>query len=169
MNGLLTILMVVAVIAIVAWFALGRLKSALQTKRPQFANIAEGTYEDGKKSYLPDAATSSRYLLYKRGTDGDHCAVCGAAEDPLGPSDDAADAGIPIAIQLLGAVRGTVRVTTDGTLADGDYCKAAANGQVAKATTGDLCCGRASISTDMSSAAGDPIGMIPILPSKLSF
>src|ERR1051325_7189723 len=50
----------------------------------QFANIGEGTFADGVKSYIADAATNSRYLLYKKGTDVDHCAVTGAGDDPLG-------------------------------------------------------------------------------------
>src|SRR5690242_4904132 len=58
----------------------------------EFANIADGTYEDGKRSYVADAGTTARYLMYKRGSDADHCAICGLNDDPLGPSDDQADA-----------------------------------------------------------------------------
>jgi hypothetical protein len=139
--------------------------------RVQFANIGEGSYEHGHKSYLPDASTSARYLLYKRGSDADHCAVCGAGDDPLGPSDDQGDtsSGVPIAVKLLGAARGTVRVVTDGTINNGDYVKCAANGQVTKASTGDLSFGRAVITTDSSNGAGDIITLIPALPAKYSF
>lgn len=138
--------------------------------RVQFANIGEGTYAHGKKSYIPDAATSARYLLYKKGSDVDHCAICGAGDDPLGPSDDQAGAdGVPIAINLLGATEGTLRVTTDGTVNDGDYVKCAANGQVTHANTGDLSFGRAVIPSDCSSAAGDVITIRPALPAKYAF
>lgn len=145
-----------------------------QRLRPvvQFANIGEGDYEHGLMPLLPDAATTARYLMYKQGSDADHCALCGAGDDPLGPSDDQAATGyldVPIAIKLLGAIKGTTRVVTDGTIANKDYVKCAANGQVTKATTGDLSFGRAVIRTDMSSAAGDVITIIPTLPSKLSF
>jgi hypothetical protein len=135
----------------------------------QFANIGEGTYEHGIKSYIPDAATTSRYLLYKRGTDADHCAICGAGDDPLGPSDDQADAGVAIGIKLLGAVKGTVRVVTDGTVNDGDYVKCGATGKVTTALTTNLTFGRAVIPTDCSKADGDTITIIPALPAKYVF
>lgn len=168
MNILL--LFIVALIACAATVVIGSLVSHRPSARIHFANIGEGTFGTGVKSYIPDAATSARYLLYKRGTDADHCAITGAGDDPLGPSDDQAAAdSVPIAINVLGAVRGTVKVTTDGTLADGDYCKCGATGKVTKATNGDLVFGRAMISTDTSSADGDVIGMIPVLPGKLAF
>jgi hypothetical protein len=149
---------------------LGWLPGRQVMPRVQFANIGEGTYGHGYKSYIPDAATTARYLLYKKGTDVDHCAICGAGDDPLGPSDDQAGSdSVPIAIALLGAVMGTVRVVTDGTIADGDYVKCGANGQATKATTGDLSFGRARIATDASSAAGDVITIIPVMPAKYAF
>lgn len=147
------------------WFGLG---SAPRTG-VQFCNIGEGTYSDGRKSYLADAATSSRYLLYKKGTDVDHVAITGAGDDPLGPSDDQAEAGMPIAINLLGAVKGTIRVVTDGTVDDGEYVKAGANGKVTAASTTDLSFGRAIIPSDCSKADGDVITIIPMAPAKYVF
>jgi|GEM_PF-1830554 len=138
----------------------------------QFANIGEGTFEHGIKSFIPDAGTTARYLLYKAGSDADHCALCGAGDTPLGPSDDQADANnldVPIAIKLLGAIKGTVRVVTDGTVATGNRVKCAANGQVTVANTGDLSFGIALITTDGSANAGDAIQIIPCIPQKYSF
>ena len=136
----------------------------------QFANIGEGSYEKGLRSYIPDAAAGSRYLLYTRGSDADHCAVAGAGADPLGPSDDQAGSdGVPIAINVLGAGVGTIRVTADGTLADGNYVKCGANGYATKASTGDLSFGRALISTDTSANNGDVITIIPMAPAKYAF
>jgi len=138
----------------------------------QFANIGEGTYEHGKISMLPDAATTSRYLLYKTGSDANHVAITGLNDTPLGASDDQAATGyldVPMTIQLFGAVKGTVRVVTDGTVANGAFVKAGANGQVTAATTGDLSFGRAVIMSDMSSAAGDVITIVPALPAKYAF
>ena len=135
-----------------------------------FANIGEGTFEHGVKTYIADAATAGRYLLYKKGTDVDHCAIAGLNDVTLGVSNDQAEAGMPIAIQLFGAAKGTLRVQTDGTIADGDYVKSGAVGQATKATTGDAgIFGIAIISTDASSAAGDTIQVRHTLPSKLSF
>lgn len=137
----------------------------------QFCNIGEGTRAHGRKTYLCDAVTTARYLLYKVGSDGDHVAVCGANDVPLGSSDDMCeDVTIPITVNLFGAVEGTMRVTTDGTIANGDYVMTGANGQVTKATTGLAgICGRAVIGTDATAAAGDVITIVPVLPSKLAF
>ncbi len=137
----------------------------------QFSNIGEGTYEHGRKSYLPDSSTTARYLLYKRGSDADHCVITGAGDDPLGPSDDQADTttGQPITINILGASKGTVRVVTDGTVNDGDYVKCGTSGQVTQAATTNLSFGRAVIPTDCSKAAGDVITIIPALPAKYAF
>jgi hypothetical protein len=138
----------------------------------QFANIGEGTIEHGVKSYIPDAGTTSRYLLYKIGSDADHCAVTGAGDTPLGSSDDLADANnldLPIAIKLFGAVKGTTLVITDGTVANGNRVKAGAAGKVTVAATADLSFGIAIIPTDASSAAGDPIQIISCVPQKYAF
>lgn len=148
---------------------------ALAFKKPpigelQFANIGEGTAGRGCKMYFGDAVTANRYLLYKIGSDADHVALAGAGDVPLGPSDDSvADVTVPISINVLGAVQGTVRIVTDGTLANGSYVTAGANGQGTLAVTTNVIIGKAIIGTDTSSAAGDVISMIPILPGKHPF
>ena len=136
----------------------------------QFANIGEGTYHNGVKSYLPDATTTSRYLCYKIGaTSADYVAVCGAGDVPLGTSDDQADSGVPIAIKLFGVKPGTLRVVTDGSIGNGDHVKCAASGQVTKASSTDVSFGIAIIGTDASAAAGDTIAIIHAVPHKYVF
>ncbi len=148
---------------------LGGFRRSQTAATVQFANIGEGTYSDGRKSYIPDAATTSRYLLYKKGTDVDHCAITGAGDTPLGPSDDQADAGVAISINLLGAVKGTVRVVTDGTVNDGDFVKAGATGKVTQAVSTNRTFGIAIIPTDCSKADGDVITIIPMAPALYVF
>ena len=80
-----------------------------------------------------------------------------------------ADITVPISINLLGACPGTLRVVTDGTVTNGAWVKAAANGQVTAATTGDVVIGRAIITSDVTSAAGDVITIVPIVPGKHPF
>lgn len=138
----------------------------------RFANIGEGTHEHGIKSYIPDSGTISRYLLYKIGSTADNCVICGAGDTPLGPSDDQADSNnldLPIGIKLLGAIHGTTRVITDGTIANGNKLKCGANGQATVANNGDVVIGLAIIPTDAVVVAGDPIEMIPIMPAKHPF
>jgi len=148
---------------------------ALRCKSPavagvQFANIGEGTFATGHKTCLPDAVTSARYLLYKTGSDADHVTLTGAGDTPLGPSDDmVVDTTIPITINLLGAAPGTLRVVTDGTVTNGAWVQAGANGQVTAGVTGNVVFGKAVIGTDTTSAASDVISIIPIVPGKHPF
>ncbi len=162
-------LLLIAMVCIAAFLIDRFAHSRYRRNRCEFTNIGEGTFENGRKTYVADAATSSRYLLYKKGTDVDHSAITGAGDDPLGSSDDQAAAGEPIAINLFGACKGTVRVITDGTVDDGEYVKAGANGKVTQAATTDLSFGRAIIPTDCSKADGDVITIIPMVPAKYVF
>ena len=136
----------------------------------QFANIGEGIAPNGIKMFIPDAITTSRYLLYKKGSDVDHVAITTTGETPIGSSDDqAVDIPIPLAINVFGAVRGTVKVVTDGTVADGNYVKCGTLGRVTVAVTTDVVIGKAIIGTDATAAAGDVIAIIPIMPGKHPF
>lgn len=143
-----------------------------RASRPQFCNAGEGTHEKGHKTYIPDAATTSRYLLYKIGSDGDHCALCGAGDVPLGSSDDMADSAAldeGITIKLFGATVGTTRIITDGTLVNGSKVTTGANGQGTLAVTTNVVIGVAIVPTDAILVAGDPIEIIPNLPLKTPF
>jgi hypothetical protein len=165
--NLILLLLVAAILGIFAWMILHR---ATRRTRVEFCNVFGATHDGGRVSKLADAATSYRYLLYKMGTDADHVAICGAGETPLGPSDDQAEAGLPIAINVLGACKGTVRMVSDGTPTDGNYVKAAANGQCALASNGDVVIGRAIIPLNTDAAtAGAVIEVTPIMPAKHPF
>lgn len=97
----------------------------------QAANIAEGTYRGGRKTYLTDAAISVRYLIGKLGSDSRHIAVCGASDVPLGVITDEADAAEkPVSVELLGASGDrTVRMVGAAAIAAGDLVTVAAGGK----------------------------------------
>lgn len=152
-----------------------------KTGEVQFANIGDGIYPDGKKSYIADATAVTspvtHFLLYKKSTAppagtnaADYVTLTVANADiPLGQSDDGAKTvGDLLAINLLGAVTGTLRVVTDGTAADGDYLmpSAVTPGYAAKfaAGAGNRCIGKAIIPSDGTGAAGDIINFIPNMP-----
>jgi len=146
----------------------------------QFCNIGEGSTESGQITYVPDAATTRRYLLYKRGTGVNASATrsvtltTAAADYPLGSSDDQADlAWISqgIAIKLFGAIRGTTRVISDGTIVDGSWVgpSGVTNGYATVATTGNCTIGKAIVPPDAIIAAGDPVEIIPVLPTKYAY
>ncbi|HEV2695248.1 MAG TPA: hypothetical protein VG347_20310 [Verrucomicrobiae bacterium] len=137
-----------------------------------FANIGEGTFETGKKSYIPDASTNGRYLIYKIGSDADHVTLAGLNDVAIGVSDDQADTtnSQSITIKLFGVCPGMMRVQTDGTIANGNYVKAGANGQATLAVTGDPgIFGKALFGTDTSANAGDTITVVHDVPSKVAF
>lgn len=136
----------------------------------QFANVNEGIAPNGVKMFIPDAITTSRYLLYKKGSDVDHVAITTTGDTPIGSSDDQVDdITVQLAINVFGAVRGTVRVISDGTVADGNYVKCGTLGRVTPAVTTDLVIGKALLGTDRTAAAGEAIEIIPILPGKHPF
>lgn len=147
---------------------------AMRTGDRCFANIGEGTHEHGLKSYIPDAGTNSRYLLYEIGSVADNCRVAAGVNEPLGPSDDQADANnldLPIAIKLLGAVKGTLRMTTDGTCVNGGRVAVKLDGSgyvtdITAAAAGHTywVVGKAIIPTDAVVVAGDPIEVVPFTP-----
>lgn len=137
-----------------------------------FANIGDGDFDTGKRSYTPDASANGRYLIYKVGSDADHCALAGLNDVAIGVSYDQADITNlePITIRLFGACPGTMRVQTDGTIANLAYVKAGANGQATAAASGDAgIFGRALFGTDTTSNAGDVITVVHAVPSKVSF
>jgi hypothetical protein len=139
-----------------------------QSLRPevQFCNIAEGTADTGKKSYIPDAAIA-RYNLVKQGSDDVHVAASAANTDiPLGVTTDSADASnldLPITVAVFGAVAGTQRVVLGGTVAAGDFLQSNGDGTALKlkTTTGSWYkIGRAL----MAGVAGDTIEFAPCMP-----
>ncbi len=148
----------------------------------QFCNVGEGTHEHGRKSYLGDAATTVRYLLYEQGvTTNDYCKLAAGANQPLGPSDDLVDANaldIPITVKLLGAFMGTSRAVSDGTVTNGTLIC------VSKDGTGRATCpaggagicwvvGRAVIPSDDDAGgpvvANDDFEFIPCFPFQKTY
>jgi hypothetical protein len=166
-----------------AWLAspfaqFGRAK--LRPGTAQFCNISEGTRKEGILMCIPDAATTKRYLLYKRGVgtnttvNNSCCLTANTTDYPLGVSEDMAEtANISqgIAIALFGVVTGTLRVISDGTIVDGSWVgpSGATAGYATVATTGNSCFGRAIIPEGVAIAAGEPVEVIHSLPSKLAF
>jgi hypothetical protein len=148
----------------------------------QFCNTGEGTHGDGIKSYLPDAATTLRYLFYEQGvTTKDYCKLALGVNEPLGHSDDLADANaldLAIAIKLLGCVKGTQRAVSDGTVTNNTRICVATDG------TGRATCpaggagtfwivGKAIVPTDNDAggpvAAGDTFEFVPCFPVSKAY
>jgi hypothetical protein len=107
--------------------------------REQFctANVegAAGTHPRGAMTFRADAASTLTHLLYKKGTDQRHAAVCGATDYPIGTSDDQPGAAEDIfCVVALGTDPSTRLFRCATAIADNVDLFTAANGLVS--TTG---------------------------------
>jgi hypothetical protein len=96
-----------------------------------YANsVAEGTHDQAINK-LTSAAITQRFLLYKRGADDDHIAVCAATADvPLGTVDDeAGGAEELVAVQILG-IGPTKKMVASEAMVVGDEVWTTATGRV---------------------------------------
>lgn len=98
MHSLLTILLIsVVILAFIAWIASRPRGAQLKS----FANVAEGTYENGK-TFLADAAFAETHLIGKLGAAIGGIDVCGVGDVPFGVVDEAAASADYTNVQFLG-------------------------------------------------------------------
>lgn len=128
-------------------------------------NVGEG-FQPPVKTYLSDAAITTRYLLVKNGTDANHIALTGVADIPLGVAIDeatAAEEGVGVALFGLHE-RGAIGVAS-GAIAAGDMVVPGATGLVRTlpATTGTYyIIGRAL----KAAASGEQVEFVPDFPTQ---
>jgi|GEM_PF-1260570 len=125
-------------LAVIAGLALAFRRSLYGDERLIAANTNPpscGTHEDGQISRLPDAALSVRHLLVKKGSDGDHIAIAGASDIPLGTVPDTASSAqvteglVYKTVLLLGRDDTKIMVASEAISAGADVYTAA-NGKV---------------------------------------
>lgn len=127
MNGLLWILLAVAITIILAPIVF---VATRQRTHGLAANIGEKTH-DCAITRRADAVLAQRFLIVKHGSDANHAAVAGAADMPLGTVGDEPDAEGKHHIQLFG--RGpTKKVVASVAIALTDEVFLAAGGKVQK-------------------------------------
>lgn len=129
------------------------------------ANIAEGQWEGGRKTYLLDAAVTSKQLVAKPGTDADHIAVCGVSDIPKGVITDEGDIGEPVNVNLFGAARATELGVASGAIAADDFIVPGAAGAVRTlpASSGTYYI----IGKALEAAAdGKPVQYVPCMPTQ---
>lgn len=101
-------------------FATANSESSTGTHRKTLTKLADVT-----------SAFNYRHLLVKAGGDADHVALCGAANLPVGVTDDQpAAADDPVNVRLLGSSDQTVRMIAATAIATETDVYAAANGFV---------------------------------------
>ena len=119
------------------------------------------------RTYFADGAIA-KYLLLKIGSDATHVTTAGAADRPLGNSEDApAAAEDPVNVDLLGVTNKTRIMLASEAITAGDLVYTAASGKVQNepAAAGTYyCVGRALTA---ATADGDKIVVATIVPEKL--
>lgn len=124
-------------LAVIAGLALAFRRSLFGDDRLIAANTLPanvGTH-DGAVNRLPDAAITTRNLLYKVGSDADHVAVCGASNIPIGTIDDEVSSAEVsagnqfLSVKLLGK-GGTKRMVASEAISAGAKVYTAASGKV---------------------------------------
>ncbi len=166
MNIVLTVMLLISIGALLCVLAASVQRVLRNRGTKLFANIAEGQYLSGNKTYLADAAITTRFFLVKLGTDSGHVAVCAGAatvDEVIGVcTDESAAAEDPVNVHLLGAGTGTHKMVAGAAITAGAKLMSATNGKVITATTGsNYVIGKALTA---AAADGDVIEVISTVP-----
>lgn len=131
------------------------------------ANV-EGTTGTHEKAIgrFTDAAIATRYLLFKKGSDADHIAVCGAADVPLGTvADEATAAEQRVHVNLLGKGP-TKKMVASEAIAAGVEVFTAAGGKIQDLPAGAGTYRCVGVSVTAAAADGDVIEVNDCAPIK---
>lgn len=103
----------------------------LMPRRKSFANSQPGTH-GGIITRQADAATTTRHLIVKVGSDADHVALAGSRDLPLGVMvNSPSAAGDYVGVALFGSATGTMRMLAAEAVNAGDLLHVADGGKVA--------------------------------------
>lgn len=141
----------------------------LQEGNLHLANVAEGTHIRSLTRYS-DAAIATRHLLFKTGSDADHVAVTGAAEEPLGTvPDEASAAEERVQVELLGIGPETRLMIASENIAAGVNVFTAASGKIQDepAVAGTYWLVGRSLTAVTDYANSPKIEVLPCKPIKL--
>lgn len=136
--------------------------------RDTFALANLGADSFASKRFLTDAAVATRYLLGKKGSDIDHIAICGAADEPyVSISDEATAAEKEVTGHFLATAQETVPMVASEAITIGDdvYTAAAGKVQDEPAVAGTYF----KVGTAAQAASGDGVAfsVVPCAPIKV--
>lgn len=164
-NFTAAVFLEVVALAVILWSAIQR---AFAPPPVVIANIAEGTHGDGRISKLTDAAITTRYLLYKPGSDDNHIAACGASEIPLGTvADEATAAEQLVAVNVLGSSGGTLLMVASEAITVGEHVYTAASGKIQDVPAGAGTYYEVGIALTAAGANNDLIEVAHCVPRKV--
>ena len=112
---------------------------------------------------------SQRWLLGQLHTDTTQIKPCSLASAmPLGIiTDEASAAGETVAVELLGAIPGTIRAVAAGAISAGEAVYTAASGRVQSLPSAAGTYYQVGVSLTVAAASGDEIEIITCVPRKL--
>jgi hypothetical protein len=141
--------------------------SPRRSRRPVFANVADGTHA-GSLTSTANSAFTAKYLLAKADATPGLVDVCGASDIPVGVATDEAAVGDLLALKLLATGAQTTRMVAAGAIAAEALLYTAANGQVQTepATAGTYYLVGRSLTA--ATGAGDRLEVEPCLPVRLT-
>jgi len=141
--------------------------SPSRSRRPVFANVADGTHA-GAITSTANSTFASKYLLAKADSTPGLVDVCGSGDVPVGVATDEAAVGDILAVKLLGTGAQTTRMVASGAIAAESMLYTAANGQVQTepATAGTYYLVGRSLTAAVG--AGDRLEVEPCLPVRLT-
>lgn len=159
---ILSFLFALALIGLGVWIALRPRKND-GSHNATFGNIAEGTH-DAAVTRKTDAAITTRYLLYKVGSDAAHIAVGGASDIPIGTIEDEKSAAeLTVAVNLLGK-GGTKIMVASEAIDAGERVFAAGSGKVQDLPGSTGTYYQVGIALTAASADGDKIEVLDCVP-----
>jgi hypothetical protein len=141
--------------------------SSSRSRRPVFANVADGTHA-GAITCTANSTFTSKYLLAKADATPGLVDICGVGDVPVGVATDEATVGNILAIKLLGTGASTTRMVASAAIAAESMLYTAANGQVQTepATAGTYYLVGRSLTA--ATGAGDRLEVEPCLPVRLT-
>ena len=172
-SNLTSLVLAFLIIAVLSVLLSTWAKGFLRSKRAFHAcNLGEGENLHGIKTFFADAATTQRFLVVKSGSVTANVAVATNADYPLGVARDSATlAGDPVAVDLLGAVAGTKKVSVLSAVTFGQFLSvdpANPGYAIAQPTAnGTYWVFGIAVNLAAAAAAGDIIEFIPIAPRKI--
>lgn len=162
MNEFLIGLLVALIVAVCLWAFASQAKG----KTTLLCNIAEKGNDSGNKTYLADAALTTRYLIGKIGSDANHVAACGASDIPIGViEDEPAAAEDAVNLRLLSHPGSSLMVASEAITA-GEEVFTAASGKIQDLPAGAGTYYSIGFALTAASADGDVIEVLNRVPVK---
>lgn len=149
---------------------LRKMKQAVSRRAAPAAVFANSVgVHAGARTYLAEEPITARQRLGALGSDPGHVVVCDAGDVPIGViTDEASQAGEPVAVSLLGSTSTTLKMVASGAIGAGVYVYADDGGKITTrpSAAGTYHC--VGLSLNAASGDGDIVEVDPCLARELT-